>query len=257
VKVRHIDWYADEWLAGTYELSNDERGLYITACSLIYSTGGPITRDRLKAACKDHGRAFNRQLEALIQSGKLTVNGREISQKRCENELERAGNRHGKARENGEKGGRPPKENKDIEKADGSSPEKLRARSTNYQPPTNQPEDAADAASGAQEAANGRKRGSRLAADWQPSSADWDFAVSLGLDAERVAAEFRDHWIAIPGTKGCKLDWSATFRNRCRQIDDYRRSRGQGGPGSGGSGHSRIAAALDRVHVATDVSGPH
>src|SRR6185312_2038111 len=65
-KVRHIDWYSDEWIAGTYELTNAERGLYITACCLIYSVGGPITRDRLRAACRDHGHAFSRQLDTLI-----------------------------------------------------------------------------------------------------------------------------------------------------------------------------------------------
>jgi hypothetical protein len=33
-----------------------------------------------------------------------------------------------------------------------------------------------------------------------------------------VAAEFRDYWAAVPGQKGVKLDWPATWRNRIRQI---------------------------------------
>jgi len=31
-----------------------------------------------------------------------------------------------------------------------------------------------------------------------------------------VADKFRDHWISVPGQKGCKTDWLATWRNWCR-----------------------------------------
>lgn len=38
------------------------------------------------------------------------------------------------------------------------------------------------------------------------------------LEPERVFAEFRDYWIAQPGKDGTKLDWTATWRNRVRQV---------------------------------------
>jgi uncharacterized protein YdaU (DUF1376 family) len=88
-------------------LTNAERGLYITACALIYSAGGPIERQHLRSACSDHGNSFNRQLQRLVTLGKLIENGSEIDNKRCENELENARKRGEKARENGAKGGRP------------------------------------------------------------------------------------------------------------------------------------------------------
>ena len=59
-------------------------------------------------------------------------------------------------------------------------------------------------------------RGSRLPDDWKPSEEDAAFARSLGLDPRRVADEFRDYWHGVAGQKGRKLDWSGTFRNRCR-----------------------------------------
>jgi hypothetical protein len=65
------------------------------------------------------------------------------------------------------------------------------------------------------------KRGTRLAPDWQPSAEDIEFAQQSGLDNAAIAhaaAEFRDYWTAVPGAKGCKLDWSATWRNRVRDI---------------------------------------
>jgi hypothetical protein len=92
-------------------------------------------------------------------------------------------------------------------------------------------------------------RGARLAPDWCPSGADRTFAARLGLDADRIAAEFRDYWHAVPGARGRKLDWAATFRNRCRVL--------AGGAGRGGvagvhraglpSGDAGIAGAAARV----------
>ena len=38
-------------------------------------------------------------------------------------------------------------------------------------------------------------------------------------DPAKVFEEFRDHWIAQPGAKGRKSDWTATWRNWCRRIN--------------------------------------
>ncbi|MBU6189481.1 MAG: helix-turn-helix domain-containing protein [Betaproteobacteria bacterium] len=63
---------------------------------------------------------------------------------------------------------------------------------------------------------NSVRRGSRLPTDWWPSSADQDFARSLSVDPVITADSFRDYWHARPGAGGVKLDWSATWRNWCR-----------------------------------------
>lgn len=36
------------------------------------------------------------------------------------------------------------------------------------------------------------------------------------LDPAKVFSEFRDYWIAVPGQRGRKTDWLATWRNRVR-----------------------------------------
>lgn len=100
MKVRRIDFSPDEWLAGTVPLDNAERGLYITACALIYSAGGPIPIPHLRAACRDHGNAFSRQLRRLIELGKLSRNGEEIVNKRSINELQKADKRAANGRQN-------------------------------------------------------------------------------------------------------------------------------------------------------------
>ena len=66
-----------------------------------------------------------------------------------------------------------------------------------------------------------RNRGHRLPLDWQPDANLIEFARSLGFstDQEREArAEFVDYWLGVPGSRGCKTDWPATYRNRLREV---------------------------------------
>ncbi|WP_353631061.1 helix-turn-helix domain-containing protein [Achromobacter xylosoxidans] len=65
-------------------------------------------------------------------------------------------------------------------------------------------------------------RGARLPATWVlPRS--WGLEAQRlcpGLTVERIreiADEFRDYWVALPGSKACKLDWEATWRNWVRK----------------------------------------
>jgi uncharacterized protein YdaU (DUF1376 family) len=75
-------------------------------------------------------------------------------------------------------------------------------------------------------------RGSRLNADWRFPS-EWieeAFALRPHWDSEKVrlvADSFRDYWISVPGSKGCKLDWLAVWRNWVRnQRDDSQKVNG-------------------------------
>jgi hypothetical protein len=64
-----------------------------------------------------------------------------------------------------------------------------------------------------------RKRGERLSPDWMPTEADRTFAKQLGWSESQIdseSANFRDYWIAKPGSGGCKLDWPATWRKWVR-----------------------------------------
>ncbi len=115
IKIRRIDWYADEWISGTCMLDAAERGVYVTICSMIYSHGGPVPRDKkLPGLCGCHGNAFNRIIKRLAELGKIIENGSEIDVKRCEKELENARKRLGNASENGRKHHPHSKENNKI-----------------------------------------------------------------------------------------------------------------------------------------------
>ena len=64
-----------------------------------------------------------------------------------------------------------------------------------------------------------RARGSRITSDWMPSD-DLISAMRAecpGVDLQAEHRVFIDYWIAQPGQKGVKLDWSATWRNWMRR----------------------------------------
>ncbi len=68
------------------------------------------------------------------------------------------------------------------------------------------------------------RRGTRLAPDWKPDGSDLEHAVAAGISGEDLRREtdkFRDYWTAIPGAKGVKLDWHATWRNWLRNANRY------------------------------------
>jgi len=68
----------------------------------------------------------------------------------------------------------------------------------------------------------------RLPADWTPSDEEIEFcrAERKDLDLIVTANRFRDYWVAQPGAKGKKLDWSATWRNWVRNERLLPQARG-------------------------------
>lgn len=67
-------------------------------------------------------------------------------------------------------------------------------------------------------------RGTRLSETWVPSEDDLSFARQLGVDGNSEAERFRDYWIAQPGQKGTKVNWTSTWRNWCRNAKPTRAS---------------------------------
>ncbi len=62
-------------------------------------------------------------------------------------------------------------------------------------------------------------RGTRLPINWEPGVAELALGEKLELSPTQIGAiaeEFRDYWVGVPGARGTKLDWGATFRNRLR-----------------------------------------
>jgi hypothetical protein len=98
---------------------------------------------------------------------------------------------------------------------------------------------------------NARARGTRLLLGSPLSDADRATAIDLGAQPDRVDgmwAEFVDYWIGVPGQRGTKLNWSATWRNRVREV--ISRGNRNGRQNNGQADRSTSAAAgrvLERI----------
>ncbi|HSE46366.1 MAG TPA: hypothetical protein VLA89_13655 [Gemmatimonadales bacterium] len=69
------------------------------------------------------------------------------------------------------------------------------------------------------------KRGQRLPDDFVIADEMWSWADKQGFDHDWVVREterFADYWWAVPGQRGVKLDWAATWRNWLRRAADDR-----------------------------------
>jgi hypothetical protein len=86
VKIRRVDFYPDDWLAGTRGMSEAECGLYWNLCALMYALGEcPIELE--KARKTFGGRNFDRLLRRLLKRGKVTAEGSLIAARRVPEEL--------------------------------------------------------------------------------------------------------------------------------------------------------------------------
>jgi uncharacterized protein YdaU (DUF1376 family) len=85
----YVKFYADDWLAGTFELSAEARGCYITLCALMWSKAGPIVDDGRSLAryCNVSTRKWPSIKNELIEAGKIAVKDGLIHQKRALDEL--------------------------------------------------------------------------------------------------------------------------------------------------------------------------
>lgn len=99
---RWIPVYPDDWLSGTLDLTLEQEAAYLRVCLLIYARGGPIPDNErwLAGACRVSTRRWRALRQALVDAGKITIEGGLIRQSRCEFELEKAANFARKQREN-------------------------------------------------------------------------------------------------------------------------------------------------------------
>ena len=79
------------------------------------------------------------------------------------------------------------------------------------------------------------KKGTRLSEEWTAAEPERAFGRDLGLSDAQISAEqgqFKDFWRGVPGQRGHKLDWAATFRNRLRDVAARAQLRKSNGKGS-------------------------
>jgi len=72
------------------------------------------------------------------------------------------------------------------------------------------------------------QRGTRINLDFPVTDDMRRWAEGKGytdLDLTDLTEEFVDYWRSVPGAKGTKIDWQATWRNRVRDVAERRKVR--------------------------------
>ncbi len=102
-------------------------------------------------------------------------------------------------------------------------------------------------------------KGTRISRDFQPDQScqkvakDLHFTQSLW---DSCLAEFLDYWVGVPGARGTKLDWQATFRNQLRkypQLKGFLNGKSRSDP----SGVQEALDELRRENQGSDDNSQH
>jgi uncharacterized protein YdaU (DUF1376 family) len=219
--------WTDAYLADTLDLTDSEHGLYLLMLIIAWRRPDcalPDDMDALKrvlgGCCRGlHGNHFNRTVPGLLKRFFELGEDGKWHQKRLEKERDFLRKRSRNASEN-------------VRKRWAKAKSANGLADTMVIPPHPHPHPVPHCTGLASNedsesflphtAPNGaEKRGSRLPQDWQPDAADRAEAARLGMtriSTAREADRFRDYWVAIPGQRGVKLDWHATWRNWCRKA---------------------------------------
>ena len=98
-----------------------------------------------------------------------------------------------------------------------------------------------------------RARGTRLDADWQPTDDLTKYATEHGVDPLKFRDEFVDYWIAVPGVRGLKTNWPATWRNRVRAVTGQTGApNGHRGPRAFQDATKSVTEASRRLEIAAE-----
>lgn len=222
--------YTDDWIAGTIDLSFEEKGFYFELLLRMWERKASLPNDERWIACAlgCNPRTVRKLLSALVDSGKLYIENGQVVNARMMREI--STHLEDVARKS-----KPNSEPIGAEFAANSTgtTAKTAAKSTTddslpysrsqkvekkVTPPVvpPQPEAMPPAAPPARTA----KRGSRLPDDWTLPD-DWrqwaltNCPASSTADVDREALKFANFWQAKAGANACKLDWSKTWRNWC------------------------------------------
>lgn len=226
----YVQWYQDDFVGGVRGMRAHEIGIYTMLLMEMYARGRALdlSDDRLARLCGVDKRTFIATLQVLIEEGKITRLNCGLWNDRCENAFRSRAKMLKANSEAGKSSAGKRNENKRrIQRP-------LNERSTTVQPISEAQKEEKEEPIG-----SSKKTGTRLSEGWQLPEAWSEWAANQGLSEFEIRREtdrFRDYWIGIPGQRGVKLDWRATWQNWVRKAVDTRQARAGGRPVRGANG---------------------
>lgn len=194
--------YPRDFIEGTIGMPFELKGAYRLLLDLIYMQGGRLPDDAkyISGLLGCSTRAWNNYRTALLSMGKISAENGIISNFRADKELESLTSFQDKQREKASK----PRKNNELDLA--AAQPKPSHTDTDTEREEREPNGSPKKIA----------RGSRIDDAWQLPKSWADEAVEKGLQlgmVMREAQRFKNYWLGVPGQKGVKLDWRATWRN--------------------------------------------
>lgn len=256
----------DAAIAGMNQLTFEQRGAYNSLLDLLYSRDGDVPDDDNLVArmIGAHWREWGRLKRELIAAGKVWSEGGKLCANRVQEVLREAAEtsqtQRRRVAERWQKS-KKPNENKDrvIQRGNTNTPIAT--------PIIDVIATAITSGASASARVDGGK-GTRIPDGFLPNNTCLEKAERLGITVTSdMIASFADYWRSVPGARGRKCDWQATFRNfldfpshrkhangksrhtirdSIEQAIAFRRFEDAQTKGGGGSGEER-AALLPRL----------
>ena len=199
--MNHYPHHIGDYVKATVHLTNDEDLCYRRLIEMYYDTEKPIPKETQSVARRL--RMGSEVVENVLKEF-FVCRADGWHQLRCDLEIREYHARADRNRANGKQGGRPKKTQSVILGSPEVSQNNLNQNQNQNQNQNHVLKDKSPS-------------GSRLTVESLPE--DWrDFCQQerTDLNPASVFDQFKDYWTALPGAKGRKADWLATWRNWVR-----------------------------------------
>lgn len=244
------DWLRDSALRASAVAA---RGLWIDMLCFMHQSepygylmlnGNPIDVPQLSRMVGANDREVKRSLAELESAGVFSRDDKGVifSRRMVKDEYLR-----GVRGEAGKLGGNPQLLGRKVNQ----NPEDKVNQSDNQTPTPS----SSTSSSSSEKSKAGAPRGTRLDADWLLPKAWGEWALTeqptwTPDHTRRVAEKFKDHWLAIAGSKGVKLTWEATWRNWVRNEGAMKLNGNHSGP-AWWSSNEGITAKAKEIGLST------
>jgi hypothetical protein len=97
-----------------------------------------------------------------------------------------------------------------------------------------------------------------LPEDWRPDESNRDYARDRGLDPDEMFPEFHNYWCYEKGKNVKRVDWSLTWKERCRTLEKRQGRNGQARSNGHYARDNGVVAAVRELLLEEDERGlPH
>lgn len=212
--MHYYQHHIGDFIKDTSFLTNEEVGIYLKLLWIYYDTEQPLPNSLFELSMKVNSRDQQDALAGILGMF-FTLENNEWHHTRCDKEIDH----YHQQLETASKAGKASAAKRAFNRRSTGVEQSLDLCSTDVQPTSNQQPVTIKPKRESQ-------RGTRLAPDFSLPDEWIGFCKTNRpeLDPQETFEGFRDYWIAQPGQKGVKTDWTATWRNWVRRQQQAKKT---------------------------------